>query len=181
MADLATSSTAPADTPRPEATPAEFKAMAHPLRLRILRLCLHEAMTNKQIADRLGHDPATTLYHVRRLTRTGFLAAEPVRAGRSGALEKPYRATGKSWVLKVPRPEDLIVNALAAMDAARDEIADAGPQSLVVHSRLGLQLDDAEIAELADRFEALIHEYAGRPPTPGGRKLGLFVSAHRMP
>ena len=31
---------------RREATPEELKAMAHPLRLRILRLCLHDALTN---------------------------------------------------------------------------------------------------------------------------------------
>ena len=39
---------------RREATPEEFKAMAHPLRLRILRLCLHDPLTNKEIAGRLG-------------------------------------------------------------------------------------------------------------------------------
>ena len=154
--------------------------MAHPLRLRILRLCLHESMTNKQIADRLGQDPATTLYHVRLLARTGFLEPEPVRAGRHGALEKPYRATDKSWILAVPRPEDLIVSALAALDAVRAEVAAAGPQSLLVHTRRGLQLSDDEIAELTERFEALIQEYADRPPTAGGAKVGLFVAAHRL-
>lgn len=154
--------------------------MAHPLRLRILRLCLHEALTNKQIADQLGHDPATTLYHVRLLARTGFLEAEPVRAGRRGALEKPYRATGKSWVLAVPRPEDLIVSALAAVDAVRAEIADAGPESLVIHTRMGLQLSADETAELTERFEALVQEYADRPPTPGGTKHGLFLAVHRL-
>ncbi len=85
----------PKPTERREATPAEFKAMAHPLRLRILRLCLHDALTNKEIADRLGQDPATTLHHVRTLCATGFLSAEPPRTGKRGALEKPYRATRK--------------------------------------------------------------------------------------
>src|SRR5688572_19297630 len=102
---------------RTEATPEEFKAMAHPLRLRILRLCLHEPLTNKEIADRLGADPATTLHHVRMLLGTGFLAVEEVRTGARGALEKPYRATGKSWVLSVTRPEDRAAGELAVLDA----------------------------------------------------------------
>jgi DNA-binding transcriptional ArsR family regulator len=71
---------------RREATPEEFKALAHPLRLRILRLCLHDSLTNKQIADQLGKDPATVLHHVRLLVDTGFLAAETPRPGARGAL-----------------------------------------------------------------------------------------------
>ena len=55
-----------AKTKRREATPDEFKAMAHPLRLRILRLCLHESLTNKELADRLGKRRPRFLHHVRR-------------------------------------------------------------------------------------------------------------------
>lgn len=44
---------------RRPATPAEAKALGHPLRLRIMRLCLVEELTNKQLADRLDRDPGT--------------------------------------------------------------------------------------------------------------------------
>ena len=108
--------------------------MAHPLRLRILRLCLHEPLTNKEIADRLGQDPATTLHHVRLLVRTGFLEAEEVRTGGAGRCEKPYRATGKSWILSVPQPEDQMTSASGRLDAAAAEVTEAGPQALVVHA-----------------------------------------------
>jgi DNA-binding transcriptional ArsR family regulator len=86
---------------RRPATAAEAKALAHPLRMRILRLCLDQALTNKQLAEWLGKDPGTVLHHVRTLVRTGFLVAEEVRQGEKGALEKPYRSTGKSWTLSV--------------------------------------------------------------------------------
>ena len=168
------------DTTRPEATPAEFKAMAHPLRLRILRLCLHESLTNKQIAEHLGQDPATTLYHVRMLVRTGFLVPEEVRAGRRGALEKPYRATGKSWVLAVPQPEDQMTSVLAALDALRAEVTEVGPEGLVDNARAGLQLSDDEVAELCDRFNAIVQEYVARPPTADGTKYGLAFTVHRL-
>src|SRR5918998_1960858 len=84
---------------RRPATRDEARALAHPLRLRILRLCLDEALTNRELADRLRAEPATVLYHVRTLVRTGFLASEAERRGRRGAREIPYRATGKSWTL----------------------------------------------------------------------------------
>jgi DNA-binding transcriptional ArsR family regulator len=163
-----------------EATPEEFKAMAHPLRLRILRLCLHDALTNKEIADRLGKDPATTLHHVRLLLRTGFLRAEPVRSGARGALEKPYRATGKSWHLSVSRPEDRSVEMLAVIDAVRAEVLEAGPDGWLAGARLGLKLTDERMQELSERIEALVVEYADAPPDPEGHRYGLFVNLHRL-
>ncbi|NLF05585.1 MAG: winged helix-turn-helix transcriptional regulator, partial [Actinomycetales bacterium] len=65
--------------------------------MRILRLCLDEPHTNKEIAERLGVPPANTYHHVRTLARRGFLAAQPERTGARGAREVPYLATGKSW------------------------------------------------------------------------------------
>ena len=66
---------------RRPATEQEARTLASPLRLRILRLCLDVSLTNKEIAERLGKDPASVLYHVRRLVRTGFLVAEGERRG----------------------------------------------------------------------------------------------------
>lgn len=152
--------------------------MAHPLRLRIIRLCLHEALTNKEIADRLGKDPATTLYHVRLLVRTGFLNAEKVRTGQRGAMEKPYRSTGKSWVLSVSRPEDQEAVSLAVIDALRQEVADAGPGAIVAGARLGLKLSDEAAADLSDRLESLVQELAARDDDPGGKPYGLYIALH---
>ena len=72
-------------TTRREATDEEARALASALRMRILRVCLWEPRTNKEIATVLGRDPATTLHHVRLLTRTGFLAAQPERRGARGS------------------------------------------------------------------------------------------------
>jgi len=154
--------------------------MANPLRLRILRLCLHDALTNKQIADRLGKDPATTLHHVRLLVRTGFLAAEPVRTGARGALEKPYRATGKSWNLSVSRPEDKAVEVLASIDAFRAEVLEAGPEGWLAGGRLGLKLSDERYEELARKLEELVKGYADAPDDDDGQRYGLFVNLHRL-
>src|SRR3979409_143879 len=87
---------------RREATVREAKALAHPLRLRILRMCWQQALTNKQLADRLDRDPGTVLYHVRQLAEAGLLEQAPVRTGDSGALEKPYRPNARSRGLDDP-------------------------------------------------------------------------------
>src|SRR5688572_10284869 len=83
------------------ATVDELRTLGHPVRWRILRLCFDEALTNQQLAQLLGSSPATTLRHVRALVEAGFLAPEPVRTGERGALERPYRATGRTWGLVI--------------------------------------------------------------------------------
>lgn len=163
-----------------EATPADLKALAHPLRMRILRLCLHDSITNKQIAERLDLDPATSLYHVRQLAQNGFLEAQPARTGKRGALEKPYRATGKSWSLSFPRADDRLSTVLAGLDAARDEIVAAGPDSVITNTRAGLRLSTADIDELTERLQALIHEFAERPSHPNGSTVGLIIMLHHL-
>ncbi|HZQ86517.1 MAG TPA: helix-turn-helix domain-containing protein [Acidimicrobiales bacterium] len=163
--------------PRREATQEEAKALANPLRLRILRLCLDEALTNKELAARLDKDPGTLLHHVRTLVETGFLSAEPVRTGARGALEKPYRATGKSWVLSVTdRPETSDLN-LAMIDAFRDEVAESQPASANLN-RLGLRLRPKAARELEQRVDELIQEFADRDD-PKGEPWGLFIGVHR--
>ena len=96
---------------RPMATDAEARALASTLRMRILRVCLGEPRSNKEIAEALGKDPATTLHHVRRLVDTGFLAAQPVRRGVRGSREIPYLATGKSWRIQTPSKDRVIIDA----------------------------------------------------------------------
>jgi DNA-binding transcriptional ArsR family regulator len=166
---------------RREATPQEFKAMAHPLRLRILRLCLHDALTNKEIADRLGQNPATTLHHVRLLVRTGFLRAERPRTGARGALEKPYRATRKSWTLSTDRfPADRrLAGELAMIEAFRAEFVEAGADNVCELSRLGLKLGPDAIEELTQRIGALMNELADRPEDPDGEPYGLLIGLHK--
>src|SRR4051812_16086908 len=115
-----------------EATPDEARALANPLRLRILRLCLDEALTNKQLSDALGKDPGSTLHHVRMLVDTGFLEVAEVRQGAKGALEKPYRATGKSWHVSVTDRSHQEEANLAVIDAFRDEVAELPTQDDVV-------------------------------------------------
>src|SRR4029453_12102460 len=107
---------------------AEAKALSHPLRMRILRLCLDQALTNKQLAEWLDKDPGTVLHHVRTLVKTGFLVPDEVPQGPKGALEKPYRATGKSWTLSLEESSvPAGVDAQAMLEAFQAELDEAGP------------------------------------------------------
>jgi len=148
-----------AEEQRPAASAREIKALAHPLRLRILRLCgLHE-LTNKQLADRLGQDPGTMLYHVRQLLSTGFLEPAEFRTGESGALEKPYRSTGRSWHLDAALGEAGPGGPLAPVEAFREELTEAGPEALASLSRFVLHLSESDAEDLLTRIHAVLSEY----------------------
>ncbi|GEL94573.1 ArsR/SmtB family transcription factor [Cellulomonas composti] len=163
----------PAAPQVPEDPDADARALASTLRIRILRLCLDEALTNREIALRLGRNPATVLHHVRTLVDRGFLVAEPVRRGARGSREVPYRATRKSWSSPArPGQARVLVDAFLEEIGLLDDLDD----SPMV--RLGLRLDDAGYRELVDRLQEIFQEFADRPSDPTGVPRSLFFSLH---
>ncbi|HEX4723663.1 MAG TPA: winged helix-turn-helix domain-containing protein [Pseudonocardiaceae bacterium] len=165
----------PPSTKRRPASRAEAAALASPVRLRIIRLTYQRALTNKEIARRLGKDPATTLYHVRKLVATGFLTAQPERVGPRGSKEIPYLSTGLSWHLSARDERDWEELSQAMLGAYLSEVADVGTGA-VKQSRLALQLDEAGLAEFTERMTGLLEELAARKPTEGGQAFGLYVA-----
>lgn len=145
--------------PRRVATVREAKALAHPLRVRILRLCAQHELTNKQLADRLGSTPGTVLYHVRMLVDADLLQPAPVRTGDSGALEKPYRSTGQSWWLSDPLTDADPDVKFAPIAAFQEELREAGPESVQTYARFMLHLSPEDVVELDRRILAVLDEY----------------------
>ena len=161
------------ETPRREATDAEARALASTVRLRILRLCRGEPRTNKEIADALGKDPATTLHHVRRLVDTGFLQPQATRRG-TRSWEIPYLTTGKSWRLSTP------AGGRTMVDMFLDEVAQAAPDQ-VDTAWLGLQLSADDMTEFRQRLRSLLDDFAERPTVVTQPAWSLFVSVHPDP
>ena len=165
----------PAATPPRAATAQEARALAHPLRIRILNVTQGEPSTNKEIAARLGELPGTTLHHIRVLTETGFLQALPPRAGRRGAREVPYRPTGKSWVLSfrdVDRERMAVGTAIT--DDAYGQYTESDPAGRFAESQVSLRLTVEDARDLADRLHGLVDEYRRTRQTPEGRPISLM-------
>jgi DNA-binding Lrp family transcriptional regulator len=141
--------------------------------MRILRICLDEPRTNKEIAAVLGRDPATTLHHVRRLVDTGFLAALAPRRGARGAREIPYETTGKSWTVSTPAADRVL------LDAFLEEVA-LVPLETVETIRFGLRLTAKRRQEFLDRFLELLEEYRIDDDGPG-QAISLFLALHPDP
>lgn len=172
-----------ASVARRPATEAEARVLASALRLRIIRLCLGETLTNKEIAQRLGRDPASVLHHVRRLVETGFLEALPLRRGSRGAKEIPYRSTGKSWTLRIEDPTEHRRTNDAVLHAFLEELADARGE-LADAMRLGLRLRAEDRAELHRRIVEVLEEFKSRTAydaddAEGGEWWSVFIAIHK--
>jgi DNA-binding transcriptional ArsR family regulator len=147
------------------------RALASPLRMRILRLCLHEPRTNKELADELGVNPGTLLHHIRTLVDTGFLSAEEPRRGPRGAREVPYLATRRSWN---SGGEDI---SSTLVETFLQEIEGLPPERLHI-VRLGLKLNAEKRRQLLDRFAELFEELKDLPADADGEPLSLFFVEH---
>lgn len=159
---------------RRPATDDEAKALASSLRLRILRICLNEGHTNKEIAEILGRDPASVLHHVRTLVSTGFLAQQAERHGTRGAREIPYQATGKSWLLSTPAQDRSMLTTFL------QEVA-LVPAEDVDTARLGLRLSAADMDEFRSRLRDLLDGFSERPEDPDAPAWSVFVVVHPDP
>jgi DNA-binding transcriptional ArsR family regulator len=164
-------------------TALEAKALAHPLRQRIVRQCGTREMTNKELADHLGVPPGTALHHVRLLVRAGLLEPVDVRTGTGGALERPYRATGATWWLDDPLGGTAPDVRFGPVAAALDDALAAGPDAVSTSAAFRLHLSDDDVAELDRRILAVLDEYVATDDDRLDRPLhrGLFVLHRPVP
>ena len=153
---------------------AKGRALSSPLRLRILRLCLHQSRTNKEIAELLDLNPASSLHHVRTLVRTGFLVAEERRKGNRGAVEVPYIASRKSWQTPVDNVAPVLIETFL------QETRNLPPEDIEVW-RLGVKFNAARREEMLGKLRAVIEEYVQLPADDDGEATSLMIAHHRDP
>jgi len=121
--------TAKAGAPALRPAVAELRALAHPLRLRVLELFAERPRTTKQVALLLGEPPTRLYHHVAALERAGLLRLTETRKNR-GTVEKWYEAIARSFDLpprsRSGRPRkgsaDRRALAMAVLEQSRQEL-----------------------------------------------------------
>lgn len=86
-------------------TVADLRALAHPLRLRMMELFAESPKTTKQVAELLGQPPTRLYHHVAALERAGLLVLTQRRQNR-GAVEKWYAGVAQQIQAGVRRKGD---------------------------------------------------------------------------
>lgn len=169
----------PTTTPVPDAADASLearaKALGSPIRWRILRLCLHEPRTNRELAELLGRNPATMLHHVRTLVDAGYLAPQEPRRGTRGAREIPYLATRLTWTEdEQTSTSDVLVRTFL------EEIEGLAPDDVGI-MRAGLRLSPDELREYWRRTEDIVQDLMARrdaEPDVERTSWGVFLAVH---
>lgn len=159
-----------------------LRAMAHPVRLRILSLLTGAPMSAAEIARELDITHANASYHVRQLVAAGLLQLAEERANRGGR-ERRYRhhpdsgaaieADDEARALwRRSLAEELVRRSAYAVDAPPRTSSDAE-----------LWVDPAAWADAVDRVRAAVRDLhlAARPPHEAGtERVSITVALFGM-
>ncbi|HEY7341642.1 MAG TPA: winged helix-turn-helix domain-containing protein [Ktedonobacterales bacterium] len=166
-------------------TPRQMKALADPVRHRILGIIQSRPATAKQIADRLKMPPGTIGHHLQVLESAGLAQVVARRLVR-GIVAKYYTRTARIFTYNFP---DVVTGKVPALvrflTDARDELAetlaDDGPEALVKtafpHSRLTAE----RYAYYERRVMELVEEFIAEPATDEGTVFSLSVALFQSP
>ena len=144
--------------------PSLAKALAHPLRTRILSALEDRTASPSELADELGVSIGVVSYHVRRLTALRFLKLVK-RVPRRGAIEHYYtamagpRITSSAWGATPTIVKQVTVGAALQEIAAQVNDAAAGPGFDLPESHLSrtpVTLDQQGFKQLARELDGLI-------------------------
>jgi DNA-binding transcriptional ArsR family regulator len=152
---------------------AQFKALGHPLRHRLLIALRQRPATLAQLASALHSTKGTVGYHVKILQDAGLVAMGVSRKVRGGT-EQYYEPTSSRLRIAADAP----VGGGFLMEAARAEMLPSGDGepdfTLLRHVRLTPERATA----LADELETFAGEER-LPDDAAGRPYGMLLSLYR--
>ncbi|WP_017585377.1 ArsR/SmtB family transcription factor [Nocardiopsis ganjiahuensis] len=153
-------------------TPEEFKALAHPLRQRMLFLLGDRPATVSQLAVTLDTRKGNVSHHLKALRSAGLVEPAESRQVRGGT-EQYYRRTARRIEIADARPGP----AAAVLRAVSEEFSEAPGDPLLALRHLRLTEEQAE--RLHETLLALVSE---TPEAEEGRpRYGLLVSFYQQP
>lgn len=165
-------------------TPAQVKAIGHPLRTAILQLLHERAATVSELAAALERPKSTVAHHVGVLTDNGLL--QVVRTRRVRAIEERfYGRTARMFVIQT----DAALGPGAASGDFNDfavAAQESGPAfergelwGFVRHARIGAE----DAAAFWTRMAALVAEFEQLPRSGEamyGFAVGIYPTQHPM-
>lgn len=163
---------------------SSLRALAHPIRLRILSLLTGAVMSASEVARELDITQANASYHIRTLAAAGYLqemGEESIRGGIAKRYayvltdreSRPQRSTD-------PATRVLFAQAMAEELVRRVQSYAAGPSSHT-DAELWVDPDDwAEAIRLSEEASQILHKRAHPPRTEGMVHVNATVAMFRM-
>jgi DNA-binding transcriptional ArsR family regulator len=110
-----------------------LRALAHPLRLRMMELFAESPKTTKHVAELLGQPPTRLYHHVAALERAGLLVLTETRQNR-GAVEKFYSGVSRQ-LQAAPGKGERGATAPAARRAVAATVLEQAKQEIIALPR----------------------------------------------
>jgi DNA-binding transcriptional ArsR family regulator len=166
--------------PALSASVAQLRALAHPLRLRLVELFAEAPRTTMKVAKLLGQPPTRLYHHVNALEHAGILRVRESRKNR-GTTERWYEVTTPLYYAKSRAelagspgvPESLSVAVASMIDHTRREVTaaltDPKPKSVIAVRVLSIGTPK-QITAIRRSLRAFLKQLAKR----GSRRI-----AHR--
>ncbi|HZQ81476.1 MAG TPA: winged helix-turn-helix domain-containing protein [Gaiellaceae bacterium] len=158
-------------------TPAQVKALTHPLRNTILGLLHERAATVSELAVALDRPKSTVAHHVKVLTEAGLL--QVVRTRRVRAIdERFYGRTARLFYVALERadggepPRDFNDFEVAARES-ESAFRDGKLWGFIRHARIS----EAQVSEFWERMAELVSEF-DRLPRTGDAMYGFAVGVY---
>ncbi len=164
-----------------------LRALAHPVRLRILSLLTGADLTAADVARELGITHANASYHLRFLLDAGEIVVsgeESIRGGRARRYRHHWRGEhrpGTTGPEADPEAPTMFVRAAVEELQRRHRSRRRGVPGLVTDAELWVDVETWERARaLLDEASALLHDGARPPRTEGTELVNLSLFAFVM-
>ncbi len=166
--------------------PERIRALAHPIRLRLLDLLgQHDELTASECAEAIGESPASCSFHLRMLAKYGFIERaeprgreKPWRVAQTGIDMRPdpdvpgsLRAVQEVAALGLDQEWQRVRAFFAETDGEPDEWVQA---STFTRSSFWVTAD--ELAELSRELQNITDRFSGRKADPSLRPEGARLA-----
>ncbi|SDK82437.1 Helix-turn-helix domain-containing protein [Glycomyces sambucus] len=155
------------DEPVQVATPAQYRALGHPVRHRLLLALGERPATLSGLAADLGISKGSAGHHLKILREAGLVDLDEARKVRGGTEQYFKRAFRKLHL-------DPGESTKAALAAVADEMLTAEDDPLL-HLR-SVRLSEAQARRLRDTLDALVQDLENEED---GARYGVLVGLYR--
>ena len=167
-------------------TVQQFKAIADPVRSRILGVIQTRPATAKQIAKRLGKSPGTIGHHLEVLEAAGLAQVVETRVVH-GITAKYYTRTAR--IFSFDFSTDITGQTSMTLDVARtasrelaESLAGPGEKEIVLESSFPhVRLSPERAHMYRQRLADLLDDLLAEPVDPQGQVYGIFTAMFLAP
>jgi len=166
-------------------TVQQFKAIAEPVRSRILSIIQNQPATAKQIADRLGATPGAIGHHLHVLEAAGLAKVIARRLVR-GIVANYYTRTARIFTYDFPdEGTDSALGSLEIVMKARDELAEAAVSVKEdLYQQIGfphVRVSPERARAYYERLESLTEDLLRETHDPNGEVYGVLIAMFKAP